>query len=173
MKNAFIILALIIAGGGWVANKYYQKAKKSGEEKDRFVELAKDHSEYTALFVREQLKEYHKDAFESAYIMWVLSPASELDLESHYDEEIYYRSVGKKISEAAKQAKRDDVNKALYEMAKHYGVELKINKPAPKTALKPASQEPKAERESPLKTGKLGDKRKLPSSRSDRRYDNR
>lgn len=173
MKNAFVILVLIIACGGWVATKYYQKAAKSDEEKARFVEVAELYNQNAAVFIGEQLKEHHEDAFESAYIMWVFSPVSELDLESQYDAEAYYRSVGKKISEAAKQAKRDDVNKALYEMAKHYGVELKINKPAPKTALKPASQEPKAERESPLKTGKLGDKRKLPSSRSDRRYDNR
>lgn len=173
MKNAFIILALIIACGCWVATKYYRKAAKSDDEKAQFVEFAELYSQKSALFIGEQLKEHHKDAFESAYIMWVFSPVSELDLESHYDEEAYYRSVGKEIFEEAKQAKRDDVQDTLRKMAKHYGVELKINKPAPKTAVQPALQEPKAERESPLKTGKLGDKRTLPNTRRDRQYDNR
>lgn len=173
MKNAFIILALIIACGCWVATKYYKKAAKSEEEKAQFVEFAELYSQRAALFIGEQLKEHHKDAFESAYIMWVFSPISELDLASRYDKETYYRNVGKEIFEDAKEAKRDDVQDALRKMATHYGVELKINKPAPKTAAKPASQEPEAKRESPLKTGKVGDKRKLPSTRRDRRYDNR
>ncbi len=177
MKNAFITLALIIACGCWVATKYYKKAAKSEEEKAQFVEYAELYSHRAALFIGEQLKIHHEDAFESAYIMWVFSPVSELDLESRYDKETYYRNVGKEIFEEAKKAKRDDVQEALRKMAAHYDVELKINKPAPKpapkTAAKPASREPEVERESPLKTGKVGDKRKLPSSRSYQRYDNR
>ena len=97
--------------------------------------------------------------------MWVLSPISELELETHYDQESYYRTMAKKIWAAAKQSGQPDVHDIPVDMASNYGVELNIKKPA--AAAAPANTPPgsQQEREPLLKSVKLGDKRVIPSSR--------
>ncbi len=172
MRNALILLIIIIAGGVWVANKYYQKTNKSSDEKTRFIELAEGYNNNASLFITEHVEKNHEEAFEASYRMWVLSPISELDLETHYDQETYYRTMAKKIWAAAKQSGQGGAYDILVDMAPQYGVELKIKKPAPPAA--PTQTTPKAqqEREPLLKSGKLGDKRVLPNSRR-RDYDDR
>jgi hypothetical protein len=130
MKDSFILLIIILCGCGWVASKYVQKANTSSDEKTRFIELAEEYNDDAKLFLIEQAKAHHEEAFKASYRMWVLSPIAELDLSSHYDEKTYYRTLGKKIT-----------------------------------------TKPQAPRESLLKSGKLGDKRTIPSSR--KRYDDR
>ena len=165
MRNALILLAIIIAGGGWIANKYYQKANKSSGEKTRFIELAEGYNNNASLFVTEHVEKYHEEAFEASYRMWILSPVSELDLETHYDQESYYRTMAKKIWAAAKQSGQGDAYNILVGMAPQYGVELNMKKPAPPATPAKTTAEAVEERESLLKSGKLGDKRVIPSSR--------
>ena len=171
MKDSFILLIIILCGCGWVANKYVQKANTSSEQKTRFIELAEDYNDDAKLFLIEQAKAHHEEAFEASYRMWVLSPIAELDLSSYYDEKTYYRTLGKKIKQATDQSGQQDAYKMLLDMAKHYGVTLKTPKPAAKTPLGETAPKPQAPRESLLKSGKLGDKRTIPSSR--KRYDDR
>lgn len=171
MKDFFILLIIILCGCGWVANKYVQKANTSSEQKTRFIELAEGYNDNAKLFLIEQAEKYHEEAFEASYRMWVLSPIAELDLSSHYDEKTYYRTLGKKIKQSALQSQQQDAYKMLLDMAKHYGVALKTQKPAAKTSLEETAPKPQAPRESLLKSGKLGDKRTIPSSR--KRYDDR
>ena len=171
MKDFFILLILLLAGCGWVANKYVQKANTSSEQKTRFIELAEGYNDNAKLFLIEQAKEHHEEAFEASYRMWVLSPIAELDLSSHYDEKTYYRTLGKKIKQATDQSGQQDAYKMLLDMAKHYDVKLKTQKPAPKTSPEATPAKPQAARESLLKSGKLGDKRIIPRSR--KRYDDR
>ncbi|MDG1358032.1 MAG: hypothetical protein P8P36_07550, partial [Akkermansiaceae bacterium] len=58
----------------------------------------------------------------------------------------------------------------LLDIAKHYNVDIKSTKPVVETTKVPSSKrQPK--KESLLKSGKLGDKRTIPSSR--KRYDDR
>lgn len=165
MRNALILLVIIIAGGGWVANKYYQKTNKSSDEKTRFIELAESSNNNASLFITEHVEKYHEEAFESSYRMWVLSPISELNLETHYDQETYYRTMAKKIWADAKQAGQPDVYDILVDMAPNYGVELNIKKPEAVAAPAKTTPGSQQEREPLLKSGKLGDKRVIPSSR--------
>ena len=132
MKDFFILLIIILCGCGWVANKYVQKANTSSEQKTRFIELAEGYNDNAKLFLIEQAKEHHEEAFEASYRMWVLSPIAELDLSSHYDEKTYYLTLGKKIKQSALQSQQQDAYKMLLDMAKHYGVKLKTQKPAVK-----------------------------------------
>ena len=171
MKDFFILLIIILCGCGWVANKYVQKANTSSEQKTRFIELAEGYNDNAKLFIIEQAEKYHEEAFEASYQMWVLSPIAELDLSSHYDQKTYYRTLGKKIKQATDQSGQQDAYKMLLDMAKHYDVKLKTQKPAPKTSPEATPAKPQAARESLLKSGKLGDKRTIPSSR--KRYDDR
>ena len=171
MKDFFILLIIILCGCGWVANKYVQKANTSSDEKTRFIELAEGYNDNAKLFLIEQAEKYHEEAFEASYQMWVLSPIAELDLSSHYDQKTYYRTLGKKIKQATDQSGQQDAYKMLLDMAKHYDVKLKTQKPAPKTSPEATPAKPQAARESLLKSGKLGDKRTIPSSR--KRYDDR
>ena len=171
MKDFFILLIIILCGCGWVANKYVQKANSSSDEKTRFIELAEGYNDNAKLFIIEQAEKYHEEAFEASYQMWVLSPIAELDLSSHYDQKTYYRTLGKKIKQATDQSGQQDAYKMLLDMAKHYDVKLKTQKPAPKTSPEATPAKPQAARESLLKSGKLGDKRTIPSSR--KRYDDR
>ena len=171
MKDSFILLIIILCGCGWVANKYVQKANTSSDEKTRFIELAEDYNDDAKLFLIEQAKAHHEEAFEASYRMWVLSPIAELDLSSHYDEKTYYRTLGKKIKQATDKAGQQDAYKMLLDMAKHYGVTLKTPKPAAKTSLGKTAPKPQAAKKSLLKSGKLGDKRIIPRSR--KRYDDR
>ena len=173
MRNALILLVIIIGGGGWVANKYYQKTNKSSGEKTRFIELAEGYNTNAALFIVENVEKYHEEAFEASYHMWVLSPISELDLETHYDQESYYRTMAKKIWAAAKQSGQGDAYDILVDMAPQYGAELKMKNPAPPAAPAKTTAEAPQERESLLKSGKLGDKRVIPSSRRRDRDDYR
>jgi hypothetical protein len=175
MKNAFILLVIILTAAGWVATKFYQKTNKSRDEKARFIELAENYNNNAALFIVDHVEKYHDEAFKASYSMWVLSPLSELDLSSHYDEKAYYLEMGKKIGQLAKESGRGDAYKILVEMGPEYGVERNrqaSTKPAPQSTSGTAERQPKAEKESALKTGGLGDKRRLPSSRRrDDRYD--
>ena len=171
MKDFFILLIIILCGCGWVANKYVQKANTSSEQKTRFIELAEGYNDNAKLFIIEQAEKYHEEAFEASYQMWVLSPIAELDLSSHYDQKTYYRTLGKKIKQATDQSGQQDAYKMLLDMAKHYDVKLKTQKPTPKTSPEATPAKPQAARESLLKSGKLGDKRTIPSSR--KRYDDR
>jgi len=171
MKDSFILLIIILCSCGWVASKYVQKANTSSDEKTRFIELAKEYNDDAKLFLIEQAKAHHEEAFKASYRMWVLSPIAELDLSSHYDEKTYYRTLGKKIKQAADQAGQQGASKILLDMAKHYGVKIKTQKPVSKPSPEKTATKPHAPRESLLKSGKLGDKRTIPSSR--KRYDDR
>ena len=171
MKNTLIILIIILAGGGWVANQYVQKANTSNDEKNRFIELAEKYDDDAKLYLIEQAKQNHDEAFAASYRMWVLSPISEIDLASEYDEQIYYRTIGKKIKQATDKSQEKQAYKILLDMAKHYGVEVKSRtKTARESAKAPNSKMP-PQKESLLKSGRLGDKRTIPSSR--KRYDDR
>lgn len=171
MKNLFVLLIIIIAGGGWIANKYMQKADTSNDEKNRFIDLTEEYNESAKLFVIEHAKQYHDDAFTASYRMWVLSPLSELDLASAYDEQAYYRNISDKIKQAAKKSKQDGAHKILRDIAKHYNVEIKNSQRSSKDPANTSSIEIQAKSESLLKSGKIGDKRTIPSSR--KRYDDR
>ena len=54
MKDFFILLIILLAGCGWVANKYVQKANTSSEQKTRFIELAEGYNDNAKLYLIEQ-----------------------------------------------------------------------------------------------------------------------
>jgi len=159
MKISLFFFIILIVAGGWTATQYVQRASKSSDEKSRFIKYAENYNENTKLYLTEKMRLHHDEAFEASYRMWILSPVSDLDLKSYFDEQKYYRTLGKSISEDAKKEGRGEAYTALIDMAEHYGVEIKSKAP-PKTASQPAKK-----KDSKLKSGKLGDKRKIPSSR--------
>lgn len=171
MKDQIIVLIIILAGCGWVVYKYAQKAITSSDEETRIIELAKGYNETSRIFFVDQAKKHHDEAFAASYRMWVLSPISELDLASAYDEQVYYRTIGKKISEACKQSKQQGAYKILLDIAKHYNVDISSNKRVVKKSAEAPAKKAAPKKESLLKSGKLGDKRTIPSSR--KRYDDR
>ena len=171
MKDTLVLFIIILAGCGWVATKYVQKANTSSDEETRFIELVEDYNNSSKLFVIEQAKQHHDEAFAASYRMWVLSPIAELDLASAYDEQVYFRTIGKKIMQDAERSGQQGASKILLNMAKNYNVELRSNKAPANTPIKTPVEETQPKRESLLKSGKLGDKRTIPSSR--KRYDDR
>ncbi len=171
MKDQIIILIIILAACGWVVNKYAQKAFASDDERNRIIELAKGYNESSRLFFVDQAKKHHDEAFAASYRMWVLSPISEIDLASDYDEQLYYRTIGKNIKQATDQAKQQGAYNILLDIAKHYNVDIKSTKPVANETTKARSAERQPQKKSLLKSGKLGDKRTIPSSR--KQYDDR
>ena len=169
MKNTLILLVIILAGCGWVANKYVQKANTSNKEKNRFIEFAEGYDDSAKLFVIEQAKQHHDAAFASAYRMWILSPITELDLASAYDEQAYYRTIAKKIKQASKRSNEAGAHLIVQDIAKYYHVKVENTEKTAKDPAKAPNSKMPPQKESLLKSGKLGDKRTIPSSR--KRYD--
>lgn len=175
MKKALIFLIIII-GCGWTANKYFQRYSKSSDEKDRFIEQISDFNENSKIFLTEQVKQHHEEAFAASYRMWKFSPISEIDLASHYDEQVYYSTLEKFIAEAAQKEGHTDAYTALLDIGQFYGVpaEEKTSVSKLKTAHTPSAStatKPEEKKESLLKKSTLGEKRTIPSSR--RRTDDR
>ena len=109
--------------------------------------------------------------------MWKLSPVSELDLASHYDEQVYYRALEKIITEATEKQGQADSYTALLDMGQFYGVpaekKTSVSKVKTKAVTPPTSTttKPEEKKESLLKKSKLGEKRTIPGGR--RRNDDR
>lgn len=177
MKKTLILLILILVGGGWTANKYLQRANKSSEEKERFIEQARNYTRDARIYLSEQADQHHDEAFAASYRMWKFSPVSEFDLSAHYDEQAYYRTLGKIITEKAKEQGQADAYAALLDIGQYYGVPYERKKPGSNTqAIQPETTGSKTEtleekKDSMLKKSKLGEKRRIPSSR--RRDDDR
>ena len=169
MKSSLLLLIILIAAGGWTATKYVQRASKSSDERSRFMEYAEDYNDNTKIYLTEKMRLHHDKAFEASYRMWILSPVSDIDLKSYFDEQTYYRTMAKAISEDAKKEGQGNAYSALIKMAEHYGVEIKSSIPQ-KTSQQRSSQ-PATKKDSMLKSGDLGDKRKIPRHR--RRDDDR
>ena len=165
MKSFLFLLVILIAAGGWTANKFLQRANKSSDEKTRFIEYTKDYNENIQLFLSEKLNQHHDEAFETSYRMWILSPVSDIDLSTDYDEQSYYRALGKAIAEDAKKEGQEGAYNALVSIAKNYGIEGNGKKSTKASSPKQAPQKLEVKKDSPLSSGKLGDKRKIPRSR--------
>ena len=116
MKKALIFLVIILVGGGWTANKFLQRSNKSSEEKDRILELATNYNDQAKIFLTKQVKQHHDEAFADSYRMWKLSPVSDLDLATHYDEQAYYRALEKIITEATEKEGQADAYTALLDI---------------------------------------------------------
>ncbi len=172
MKKAIIIFIILLTLGAWSANKYFTRASKSSEELERFQNYARDYGSDANIFLSEQAKRHHDEAFDKAYRMWKLSPVSELDLTSHYDEKTYYMTLGKILNEKAKSEGQMEARNALIDIGKFYGVSpTPKEKPKTSTPLVKKPIKTDATEASPLGKPKLGDKRTIPSSR--RRKDDR
>lgn len=172
MKKTLIFLVLILIGGGWLTNKILQRSNKSSEEKERFTEQARNYSDDASIFLSEQVKHHHDEAFSAAYQMWKLSPVSEIDLSNHYDEKVYFIKLSELITAEAKKEGQIDAYTALLSIGEHYGVpsegKIPSSKRKPTSSVSspgPPPSKPDETRESSLKKPKLGDKRKIPSSR--------
>lgn len=177
MKKALIFLVIILVGGGWTANKFLNRSNKSSEEKDRILELATNYNDQAKIFLTKQIKQHHDEAFADSYRMWKLSPISDLDLTSHYDEQVYYRALEKIITEATEKQGQADAYTAFLDMGQFYGVPTeektsvsKVKSKAP-TPLTNTATKPEEKKESLLKKSKLGEKRTIPGGR--RRNDER
>jgi len=172
MKKALLILTIILVSGGWIINQYVTRASKSSAEKERFIEYASNYGANAETFLTDQAKQHHDEAFATSYRMWKLSPVSEIDLSSHYDEETYYLTLGKMIKEATQNEGQADAYTALLDIGAHYGVvtEKKSSRQTPSSSTPAATPPPKTS-DTPLGKPKLGDKRTIPSSR--RREQNR
>ena len=59
MKSFLFLLVILVAAGGWTANKFLQRANKSSDEKTRFIEYTKDYNENIQLFLSEKLNQHH------------------------------------------------------------------------------------------------------------------
>jgi hypothetical protein len=171
MKKAFIYFVILLVSGVWTANKYLQRFDKSSEEKDRFIERASNYNHAANIFLTKQAKQHHDEAFAASYRMWKLTPLSEFDLDSHYDEQTYYRTLGKLIAKAAKKEGQTDAYTALLDIGQWYGVptKKKVDKKT-NTRLKSTSTtntpvQPEKKKEPLLKSSKLGEKRTIPSRR--------
>lgn len=163
MKKAIVLLILCLAGGGWVANKFVQRSSKNTEEFERMAEHATNYGYDAEIFITDQLEKHHDDAFDSAYRMWKLSPVSELDLSTRYDEKVYFETLGKTIAQSAKEQGQTDAYAAIIDIGKFYGMEPKNDPRTPPPATnKPAT---KPDSESSLGKPKLGDKRTVPGRR--------
>ncbi|MCP5534822.1 MAG: hypothetical protein H7A51_01145 [Akkermansiaceae bacterium] len=180
MKKALIFFVVILLGGSWTANKFLQRANKSSEEKDRFIEQASNYGHDAQIFLGQMAEQHHDKAFAASYRMWKLSPVSEIDLATHYDEQVYYRTLQDIISEEAKQQGQADAYRALLDIGRFYGVpqEGKIPGSGDEAAThQPVGTQPapqagnSGKKESLLKKSKLGEKRVIPGSR--RRDDDR
>lgn len=166
MKKGIIILILLLTVGAWSAKKWVDRASKSSEELELFLDYSKDYNDNASIFLTESVKEHHDEAFAKAYRMWKLSPVSEFDLSSQYDRNTYYMTLGKILSDKAKAEGQEDARLALIDIGhKFYGLEQKPveKKKAPTSLQKPTSQN--SGDTSKLGKPKLGDKRKIPSSR--------
>lgn len=165
MKKAIVIFLILLIGGAWTANKYVTRANKNSEELERFQEYASNYNYDAEIFLTEQVKHHHDEAFAASYRMWKLSPISEIDLSSHYDQKAYYMTLGKIFNEKAKAGGQTDARNALIDIGKHYGVP-----PTPKNAPKtpaPATKNANGTDTSKSNRPKLGDKRAIPNSRRD------
>ncbi len=177
MKKALIFLVIILVGGGWTANKFLKRSNKSSEEKDRILELATNYNDEAKIFLTKHIKQHHDEAFADSYRMWKLSPVSELDLASHYDEQVYYRALEKIITEATEKQGQADSYTAFLDMGQFYGVpaekKTSVSKVKTKAVTPPTSTttKPEEKKESLLKKSKLGEKRTIPGGR--RRNDDR
>lgn len=172
MKKALVLLVMIVVGGGWTANKFLQRSNKSAEERQRFIERTGRYNYDAETFLTEKTKQHHDQAFAASYRMWKFSPISELDLSTQYDQQTYYRTLGKLIAEDAKNEGQADAYAALLDIGRFYGMPHDVKKPSLQTDL--ANQSPSAQpkttktedsKGSPLKKSKLGEKRAIPSGR--------
>lgn len=159
MRISLFLFIILIAVGGWTAYKYVQRASKGSEEKERFINYAENYNDNVRIYLMEKAKAHHDEAFAASYRMWILSPVSEIDLKSEFDEQLYYRTLGKAIAGDAKKEGQSEAYAAVLEMAAHYGVETK-GKAAPQTSSQAGNK-----KDSKLKSGKLGDKKAIPKKR--------
>lgn len=166
MKKAIVIFIILLTGGAWTINKYVTRASKSSEELERFLEYASNYNYDAEIFLSEQVKQHHDEAFAASYRMWKWSPISEIDLDSHYDQKIYYMTLGKIINENAKEQGQMDAQIALFDIGKSYGVETTPKKSEATTTTQPSTNS-STKKTSPLGNSKLGDKRTIPSTRRD------
>jgi|GEM_PF-881568 hypothetical protein len=164
MKKAILLLIFLLTLGAWSANKYFARASKSNEEQERFQNYAGNYGHDANIFLTSQASLHHDKAFNLAYRMWKLSPISEIDFSSHYDEKTYYLALGKTLNDKAKAEGQFEARSALIDIGKFYGVTLpKKNIPVtPKTTLNKAHTSDTA-KPSPLGKAILGDKRVIPS----------
>jgi len=171
MKKALIFFVILLVSGVWTANKYLQRSEKSSGEKAQFIERASYYNNAANIFLTEQAKQHHDEAFAASYRMWKPTPLSEFDLNSHYDEKTYYLTLGKLIAKAAKKEGETDAYNALLDIGQWYGVPPKSKeqvKPSTEPKSTTASNtpiQPEKKKESLLKRSKLGEKRTIPSSR--------
>jgi len=167
MKKALLILTLILLSGGWIINQYVTRASNSSAEKERFIEYASNYKYSTETFLTEQAKQHHDEAFAASYRMWKLSPVSEIELSSHFNEKTYYLTLGKIIKEASQKEGQVDAYKALLDIGSRYGVvtEKTSSKQTPLSSSPAATPPPKTS-DTPLGKSKLGDKRTIPSRRN-------
>ena len=163
MKRAIICLFLILFLGSWAAKKVFERYSTSTNELERFQEYAKDYDPDTTIFLNYQAKRLHDKAFDQSYKMWKLSPISELDLSSHYDEKAYYNNLATMLYKKAIEHGNDDARNALIDIAQYYGItpnhENSSNKKSPPQKNNKPSDTSQA---SPLGKSKLGDKRAIP-----------
>ncbi|MGB0991443.1 MAG: hypothetical protein ACPG32_03130 [Akkermansiaceae bacterium] len=126
MKKLIIILVLILVGGGMTAKVFLAKGNKSSAEKERVLGYADDYSDAAEIFLTERIQHHHDEAFAAAYQSATLSPVSEFSLDGKYDEATYYRTLAKLLYAEAEKEGHSDAKKALIDIAKHYGVEVKF-----------------------------------------------
>ena len=167
MKKAILILTLLLICGAWTASKLVDRANKSSEELERFQEYASNYGHDIEIYLSEQAKTHHDEAFSEAYQMWKFYPVTEMDLATYYDEKTYYMTLGKIIYDNAKTDGEPDASKALIRIGQYYGVTPPQKKDDKKLSgtEKNNSLSTDTDRESPLGRAKLGEKRPFSDSR--------